>query len=105
MWHFTCLPHTVYDFFYPFKPLFRCTQARHLVIFCWLEVAIICAPGFGTLKGAYGYTRSGKGDPDEDPSVSAHAAGERRGPDATEMAAKQSGCRVWANPRRRVGHD
>ena len=35
MWRFTCLPRTVYDFLYPFKPLFRCSQARHFVIFCW----------------------------------------------------------------------
>lgn len=51
MWRFTCLPRNVYDFLYPFKPLFRCTQARHFVIFCWLLVAIIRDPGAGTLKG------------------------------------------------------
>ena len=51
MWRFTCLPRTVYDFLYPFKPLFRCSQARHFVIFCWLLVAIIRDPGAGTLKG------------------------------------------------------
>jgi hypothetical protein len=45
MWRFTCLPQTPYDFLYPFKPLFRCTQARHFVIFCWLLVAIIRDPG------------------------------------------------------------
>jgi hypothetical protein len=51
MWRCTCLPRTVYDFLYPFKPLFRCTHARHCVIFCWLLVAIIRDPGAGTLKG------------------------------------------------------
>ena len=51
MWRVTCLPRTVYDFLYPFKPLFRCSQARHFVIFCWLLVAIIRGPGAGTLKG------------------------------------------------------
>jgi hypothetical protein len=51
MWHCTCLPRTVYDFFSPFKPLFRCSQARHFVIFRWLLVAIIRDPGAGTLKG------------------------------------------------------
>jgi hypothetical protein len=51
MWRCPCLPRTVYDFLYPFKPLLRCTQARHFVIFCWLLVAIIRDPGAGTLKG------------------------------------------------------
>jgi hypothetical protein len=55
MWRFTCLPRTVYDFLYPFKPLFRCSQARHFVIFCWLLVAIIRDPGVGTLKGLCPY--------------------------------------------------
>lgn len=55
MWQFTCLPRTVYDFLYPFKPLFRCSQARHFVIFCWLLVAIIRDPGAGTLKGLCPY--------------------------------------------------
>jgi Transposase DDE domain len=51
MWRCTCLPRNVYDFLYSFKPLFRCSQARHFVIFCWLVVAIIRDPGAGTLKG------------------------------------------------------
>jgi Transposase DDE domain len=55
MWQFTCLPRTVYDFLYPFKPLFRCSQARHFVIFGWLLVAIIRDPGAGTLKGLVPY--------------------------------------------------
>jgi len=55
MWQFTCLPRNVYDFLYPFKPLFRCSQARHFVIFCWLLVAIIRDPGAGTLKGLCPY--------------------------------------------------
>ena len=55
MWQFTCLPRNVYDFLYPFKPLFRCSQARHFVIFCWLLVAIIRDPGVGTLKGLCPY--------------------------------------------------
>jgi hypothetical protein len=45
MWRCTCIPRNVYDFLYPFKPLFRCAQARHFVIFCWLVVAIIRDPG------------------------------------------------------------
>ena len=55
MWRFTCLPRNVYDFLYPFKPLFRCSQARHFVIFCWLLVALIRDPGAGTLKGLCPY--------------------------------------------------
>jgi hypothetical protein len=55
MWRFTCLPRAVYDFLYPFKPLFRCSQARHFMIFCWLLVAIIRDPGAGTLKGLCPY--------------------------------------------------
>jgi hypothetical protein len=50
MWRVTCLPRTVYDVLYPFKPFFRCSQARHFVIFCWLMVAIIRDPGAGTLS-------------------------------------------------------
>jgi hypothetical protein len=55
MWRCTGVPRTVYDFLYPFKPLFRCAQARHFVIFCWLLVAIIRDPGAGTLKGLCPY--------------------------------------------------
>lgn len=51
MWRCTCLPRSVYDFLYPFKALCRCTQARHVVIFCWLLVAIMRDPGAGTRKG------------------------------------------------------
>jgi hypothetical protein len=59
MWRFTCLPRNVYDFLYPFKPLFHCAQARHFVIFCCLLVAIIRDPGVGTLKGALPYVPAG----------------------------------------------
>jgi hypothetical protein len=52
MWRCTGGPRNVYDFLYPFKPLFRCAPARHFVIFCGLGVAIMRAPGVGTLKGA-----------------------------------------------------
>jgi hypothetical protein len=55
----TCVPRTVYDFLSPFKPLFRCAQARHFVIFCWLVVALIRDPGVGTLKGALPYVPAG----------------------------------------------
>jgi len=59
MWRCTCVPRTVYDFLYSFKPLFRCAQARHFVIFCWLVVAIIRDPGVGTLKGLLPYVPAG----------------------------------------------
>jgi hypothetical protein len=55
MWRCTCLPRTVDDFLDPFKPLFRCSPARHFVIVSWLLVAIIRAPGAGTLKGRCPY--------------------------------------------------
>ncbi len=55
MWRCPCVPRTVYDFLYPFKPLFRCSQARHFVIFAWLLVAIIRDPGAGTLTGLVPY--------------------------------------------------
>jgi hypothetical protein len=55
MWRCTCLPRTVSDFLYPFKPLFRCSQARHFVIFSWLLVAIMRDPGAGTLNGRCPY--------------------------------------------------
>ncbi len=51
MWQCTYLPRNVYDFLYSFKSLFRCSQARHFVIFCWLLVALIRDPGAGTRKG------------------------------------------------------
>ena len=59
MWRCTCVPRNVYDFLYPFKPLFRCAQGRHFVIFCWLVVAIIRDPGVGTLKGVLPYVPAG----------------------------------------------
>lgn len=59
MWRCTCVPRNVYDFLYPFKPLFRCAQARHFVIFCWLVVALIRDPGVGTLKAALPYVPAG----------------------------------------------
>ena len=75
MWRCTCVPRTVDDFLSPFTPLFRCSQARHFVIFYGLLVAIIRDPGAGTLKGLCPYLpphlsywalirmlRSGKGD-------------------------------------------
>jgi hypothetical protein len=59
MWQCTCVPRNVYDFLSPFKPRFRCAQARHFVLFCWLVVAIIRDPGVGTLKGALPYVPAG----------------------------------------------
>lgn len=50
MWRCPCVPCTVYDLLYPFKPLFHCAQARHFVIFCWLLVASIRDSGAGTLN-------------------------------------------------------
>jgi len=47
----TCVPQKVYDFLYPYKCHFRCAQARHFLLFCWLLVMLILDSGKGTLKG------------------------------------------------------
>jgi len=41
----------VYQVLFPFKRDFRCAQAQHFLVFCWLVVALIRDPGKGTLKG------------------------------------------------------
>ena len=58
MWGRTCIPRTVYQVLYPFKKHFRCAQAQHFLVFCWLLVALIRAPGKGTLKGLRPYLPS-----------------------------------------------
>jgi hypothetical protein len=50
MWSLTCIPVNVYHVLYPFKPVFRCVQARHVWVFCWVLIALILDPGKGTLK-------------------------------------------------------
>jgi hypothetical protein len=49
MWSLTCIPTNVYNVLYKFKPLFRCAQARHFWVFCWLLIALILDSGQGTL--------------------------------------------------------
>jgi hypothetical protein len=51
MWSPTCIPSKVYQVLYPCKRHFRCAQAQHFVVFCWLLIAMIRDPGKGTLKG------------------------------------------------------
>ena len=51
MWGSTCIPSKVYQVLYPLKRHFRCAQAQHFLIFCWLVMALIRDPGKGTLKG------------------------------------------------------
>ena len=46
----TCVPATVYQTLYPFKRHFRCAQAPHFRLFCWLLVALIVEKGPGTVK-------------------------------------------------------
>lgn len=46
----TCVPATVYQVLYPFKPTFRCAQAQHFRIFCWVLVALVVEKGPGTVK-------------------------------------------------------
>ena len=55
MWGHTCIPRKVYQVLYPCKRHFRCAQAHHFLVFCWLVVALIRAPGKGTLKGLKPY--------------------------------------------------
>jgi hypothetical protein len=55
MWGPTRIPRKVYQVLYPCKRYFRCAQAQHFVVFCWLLVAVIRAPGKGTLKGLGAY--------------------------------------------------
>jgi hypothetical protein len=58
MWGRTCIPRPVYQVLYPFKQHFRCAQAQHFLVFCWLVIALIRAPGKGTLKGLRPYLPS-----------------------------------------------
>lgn len=58
MWGRTCIPSKVYQVLYPFKKHFSCAQAQHFLVFCWLVVALIRAPGKGTLKGLRPYLPS-----------------------------------------------
>src|SRR5262249_4799763 len=51
MWGCTCIPSKVYQVLYPLKRHFRCAQAQHFLICCWLLMAWTPAPGKGTFKG------------------------------------------------------
>jgi Transposase DDE domain len=55
MWSLTCVPTNVYNALYKFKPVFRCVQARHFSVFCWLLLALILDHGKGRLKDLCGY--------------------------------------------------
>jgi DDE family transposase len=55
MWGSTCIPRKVYQVLYPLKRHFRCAQARHFLVFCWLVMALVRDPGKGTLKGLGAY--------------------------------------------------
>ncbi len=50
LWSFTCIPVNVYNVLYKCKPVFRCAQARHFWVFCWLLRALILDNGKGRLK-------------------------------------------------------
>jgi hypothetical protein len=41
MWSLTCIPVNVYNTLYKFKPVFRCAQAHHFWVFCWVLIALI----------------------------------------------------------------
>jgi hypothetical protein len=53
MWGSTRLPRKVYQALYPLKKPFRCAQARHFLVCCWLVMALMRDPGKGTLKGLH----------------------------------------------------
>jgi hypothetical protein len=55
MWDRPCIPRKVYQVLYPCKRHFRCAQAQHFLVFCWLLIALIRDPGKGTLKGLGAY--------------------------------------------------
>ena len=50
MWSLTCIPVNVYNTLYKFKPVFRCVQAHHFWVFCWVLIALILDNGKGTIK-------------------------------------------------------
>jgi hypothetical protein len=58
MWGSTRIPSKVYQALYPLKKHFRCAQARHFLVCCWLITALIRDPGKGTLKGLQSYLPS-----------------------------------------------
>jgi hypothetical protein len=58
MWGSTRIPSKVYQALYPLKKHFRCAQARHFLVCCWLVMALIRDPGKGTLKGLHAYLPS-----------------------------------------------
>ena len=51
LWGATGIPRKVYQVLYPLKRHFRCAQAQHFLVCCWLVMALMRAPGRGTLKG------------------------------------------------------
>jgi hypothetical protein len=47
----TGIPRKVYPVLYPCQRSFRCAQAPHWLVCCWLVRALIRDPGQGTLQG------------------------------------------------------
>ena len=58
MWDRTGIPRKIYQVLYPCKRHFRCAQAPHFLVFCWLVIALIRDPGKGTIKGLGAYLPS-----------------------------------------------
>jgi hypothetical protein len=59
MWGCTCIPSTIYQVLYPLKRRFRCAQAQHLLVFCWLLTAVrhrqpTCNPALALLRSGTG---------------------------------------------------
>ena len=55
LWGHTCIPRQVSQALYPCQRHFRGAQAPHCLVFCWLGVALIRAPGKGTRTGLKPY--------------------------------------------------
>jgi hypothetical protein len=55
MWGSTRIPSKIYQVLYPFKRHFHCAQAQHFLVCCWMVIALMRAPGKGTLKGLRPY--------------------------------------------------
>jgi hypothetical protein len=55
MWCLTGIPTKGSNALYQCKPLFRCVQARHFWVFCWVLIALILDHGKGTLQALCPY--------------------------------------------------
>jgi hypothetical protein len=88
MWGRICIPRTVYQVLYPCKQHFRCAQARHFLVFCWLLVALSGIGTTGLERRALALGRW---------TVAKHLGARRvvkSGPNATAVDRLQQACRA-----------